>query len=60
MTGEEGKECMRAYSAILASLQKYEETHREEWAHEIDAQVCAAKGKWVVPTGRQRCTVAIC
>ena len=40
MNGEEGKECMRAYSAILASLQKYEETHREEWAHEIDAQVC--------------------
>ena len=36
MNGEEGKECLRAYSAILASLQQYEQTHREEWAHEIE------------------------
>jgi hypothetical protein len=32
MNGEEGKECLRAYSAILASLQQYEQQHREEWA----------------------------
>ena len=36
MNGEEGKECLRAYSGILGQLQQYEQQHREEWAHEID------------------------
>ena len=36
LDSEEGKECMRAYTAILASLQEYERQHREEWAHEIE------------------------
>ena len=33
---EEGKECLRAYTAIMASLQAYEDQHREEWALEIE------------------------
>eukprot|EP00960_Hanusia_phi_P039486 753915-Hanusia_phi.AAC.17 len=36
LDSEEGKECIRAYSAILNSLQEYERQHREEWALEIE------------------------
>jgi dynein heavy chain len=36
MSGEEGKECLRAYSAILASLQQFETAHRQEWEQEIE------------------------
>ena len=36
LDSEEGKECLRAYTAIMASLQTYENQHREEWALEIE------------------------
>jgi hypothetical protein len=36
LDSEEGKECLRAYTAIMASLQAYENQHREEWALEIE------------------------
>ncbi len=36
LESEEGKECLRAYTAIMASLQAYENQHREEWALEIE------------------------
>jgi dynein heavy chain len=36
MGSEEGKECLRAYDAILKSLERYEQEHREAWAAEID------------------------
>jgi len=36
LDSEEGKECLRAYTAISASLQSYENQHREEWALEIE------------------------
>jgi hypothetical protein len=36
LDSEEGKECLRAYTAIMASLQTYENQHREEWADDIE------------------------
>ena len=36
LDSEQGKECIRSFSVILASLKQYEQQHREEWAHEID------------------------